>query len=171
MSARLVLPWLVAAGLLAGCAANPSKLALGSSAESVRGTLGLPTGEYTLPEGGRRLEYARGPLGKQTWMLDFDARGGLVAVNQVLTERRFNQIRAGMTSEELKRELGRPSAISMVGWHQKQIVWSYRYETLFCQWFQVGIDPARGTVVDSAYLPDPICDDPQFTTSGLFRRR
>lgn len=166
---RTVLPCLLALGLLAGCAANPAKIAPGTPAEAVRGTLGVPTGEYPLPDGGRRLEYATGPFGKQTWMLDFDAAGALVASNQVLTEKRFNQIRAGLPRDELRRELGRPSATGVVGW-QHQIVWSYRYDSPFCQWFQVGIDAQKGTVVDSGYYPDPICDDPQFE-SFLFRRR
>jgi hypothetical protein len=170
MNIPLVLTLSAAALLLAGCAANPAKIAPGTPAASAIGTLGTPTGEYALPGGGRRLEYATGPFGKQTWMLDFDAAGGLVASNQVLNEKRFNQIRAGMPRDELRRELGRPTATSMVGWHQLQIVWSYRYDSPFCQWFQVGIDPQKGTVVDSGYYPDPICDDPQFE-SFLFRRR
>lgn len=169
MLLRSTLP-IIVLGLLAGCAANPAKLAPGTSTDSVRGTLGVPTGEFALPGGGRRLEYARGPFGKQTWMLDFDAQGALLSANQVLTEKRFNQIRAGMTSDELRRELGRPSATSMVGWHQQQIVWSYRYDSMFCQWFQVGIDPQKGTVIDTGYYPDPLCEDPETMTS-LFRRR
>ena len=160
-----------ALALLAGCANDPAKLAPGMPVEALQERLGPPTAEYALPDGGRRLEYARGPFGKQTWMLDLDARGTLVAANQVLTEKRFNLIRAGMSREELLRELGRPSATSMVGWHQKQIVWSYRYDSLFCQWFQVGIDPQKGTVVDSGYHPDPLCDDPQFNTFLFHRRR
>jgi len=157
------------AAVLAGCAANPARIAPGTSADAVRGTLGVPTGEYLLPDGGRRLEYARGPFGRQTWMLDFDARGALASTTQVLTEQRFNQIRAGLPSDDLRRTLGRPSATSVVGW-QNQIVWSYRYDSPFCQWFQVGIDPQKRTVVDTGYYPDPICDDPEVTT-GLFHRR
>jgi len=38
------------------------------------------------------------------------------------------------------------------------VVWAYRYETPFCRWFQVGIDP-QGKVVDTAYGPDPLCDE------------
>ena len=170
MTPRPLFPLLAAALLLAGCAVNPARLAPGTPAATVLAALGPPTGEYTLPGGGRRLEYATGPFGKRTWMLDLDAGGALVSATQVLTEQRFNQVRAGMTRDELRRELGRPSATSMAGWHELQIVWSYRYETMFCQWFQVGIDPQKGTVIDSGYYPDPICDDPQFD-NALFRHR
>lgn len=51
--------------------------------------------------------------------------------------------------------LGRPSEQSRLSL-QRLTVWSYRYETLFCQWFQVGIDEA-GHVTDTNYLPDPLC--------------
>ena len=102
-------------------------------------------------------------------LLDFDAAGLLQSAQQVLTEQRFNRIRAGMTRDELRRELGRPSSTGVVGWQHQQ-VWSYRYESMFCQWFQVGIDPLQGTVVDSGYYPDPVCDDEQ-VDSLLFRRR
>lgn len=170
MTPRPPFPLLAAVLLLAGCAADPARIATGTPAAAVLGTLGAPTGEYPLTGGGRRLEYASGPFGKRTWMLDFDAGGALLGANQVLTEQRFNQIRAGMSREDLRRELGRPSATGMVGWHRLQLVWSYRYETMFCQWFQVGIDPQQGTVIDSGYYPDPLCDDPQFD-NALFRRR
>jgi hypothetical protein len=40
---------------------------------------------------------------------------------------------------------------------RRQTVWAYRYETPFCQWFQVGID-ARGKVMDTSYGPDPLCE-------------
>ncbi|MBX3606385.1 MAG: hypothetical protein KF788_13985 [Piscinibacter sp.] len=153
---------------MAGCATDPTRLAPGSSADSVRATLGPPTAEYPLPDGGRRLEYARGPMGKHTWMLDFDARGALLGTQQVLTEKQFNAIRAGISQDELRRTLGSPSERSVIGW-QNQVVWSYRYDSLFCQWFQVGINP-QGQVVDTGYYPDPICDKDQLTSLFLPRR-
>jgi hypothetical protein len=149
---------LLASALGAGCAAffNPSSLPLGSKVSSATEALGRPTGEYPLADGGKRLEFARGPFGKHTWMLDYDASGGLKTVQQVLTEANFNAIRAGMSSDDLLRTLGRPSETSLLSW-QRQTVWSYRYDAIFCQWFQVGIDQS-GKVVDSAYGPDPLCD-------------
>lgn len=107
--------------------------------------------------GGRRLEFARGPFGKHTYMLDFDAQGRLVRWEQVLVEARFNAIRSGMDAAEVRAQLGRASDQYVVGWHEKQTVWAYRYETPFCQWFQVGLNP-QGKVVDTAYGPDPLCD-------------
>jgi len=147
----------LAACLLAGCGSyGPQSLAKGSGLDAATHAMGVPTADAPLPDGGRRLEYARGPFGKHTYMLDFDAKGQLTGWQQVLTEERFNTIRPGMESSEVVALIGHSFERRELGW-QKQTVWAYRYETPFCQWFQVSID-ARGKVIDSSYGPDPICD-------------
>ncbi|MBC7955668.1 MAG: hypothetical protein H7Y33_07360 [Cytophagales bacterium] len=151
------LPALLACLLSACSSYGPQSLTPGASIEATTRAMGTPTGEASLPAGGRRLEFARGPFGKHTYMLEFDSQGGLLRWEQVLTEARFNTIRAGMDSAEVLLQIGHASEQYVVGWHVKQTVWAYRYETPFCQWFQVGIDP-QGKVVDTAYGPDPMCD-------------
>lgn len=151
---------LLAAGaaLTAGCAfMNPAAIPTGTTTAELTQRLGPPTGEYRLPAGGKRLEYARGPMGKQTWMFDFDGAGRLAKTTQVLTEAQFNAIRPGMTREEVLSVIGHPGETSRLAW-QRQTVWSYRYETPFCQWFQLGLDTS-GKVTDSGYYPDPFCMD------------
>ena len=149
---------LLVACLMSACTSyGPNALAPGSSLEAATRAMGAPTGESTLPGGGRRLEFARGPYGKHTYMLDFDDQGRLLRWEQVLVEARFNTIRSGMDAAEVRAQLGRASYQYMVGWHEKQTVWAYRYETPFCQWFQVGIN-AQGKVVDTAYGSDPMCE-------------
>ncbi len=144
--------------LISACATyGPQSLPPGASIGSVTQSLGPPTADMALPAGGRRLEYARGPYGKHTYLLDFDDAGRLLRWEQVLTEANFNAIRAGMTSDEVLMRIGHASETGYVGW-QKQIVWSYRYESPFCQWFRIGID-TQGRVVDTLYGPDPQCDD------------
>ena len=146
-----------AVAAFAGCATyGPPSLSAGASVADATRALGAATGEYTLPAGGKRLEFARGPLGKHTYMLDFDAQGRLLRWDQVLTEARFNAVRAGTPKDEVLLALGRPSEQSRLGW-QRQAVWSYRFETLFCRWFQVGIDES-GRVADTGYSPDPLCE-------------
>jgi hypothetical protein len=146
-----------AAMAAAGCAfMNPAALPAGSAEAEVTQKLGRPTGAYALPGGGKRVEYARGPYGKDTWMLDFDANGRLAKVSQVLTEANFNAIRPGMGRDEVLAAIGRPGETSRIAW-QRQTVWSYRYETPFCQWFQIGLDES-GRVADSGYYPDPLCE-------------
>ncbi|MBX3620000.1 MAG: hypothetical protein KF891_08455 [Rhizobacter sp.] len=158
MSHRRFIFLTVAAAALAGCMSyGPQSLAPGSSVEAARQSLGAPTGEYPLPDGGRRLEYARGPYGRHTYMLDYDAAGRLLRWEQVLTEARFNTIVPGMDAAQVQALIGHSFEKRVVGWAQKQTVWAYRYETPFCQWFQVGIDE-QGKVADTAYGPDPACD-------------
>lgn len=148
----------LAACLASACTSyGPQSLGTGSSIEATTRAMGVPTSETALAGGGRRLEYARGPFGKHTYMVDFDAQGRLLSWEQVLTEARFNAIRGGMDSSEVLAQIGHASEQYVVGWHEKQTVWAYRYETPFCQWFQVGIS-AQGKVVDTAYGPDPLCE-------------
>lgn len=148
---------LTAAALSACSSYGPGSLNKDATVESTLQAMGKPTADVVLPNGERRLEYARGPYGKHTYMLDFDPQGRLLRWDQVLTESRFNAIRAGMTADDVLSQIGHASETYYIGW-QKQNVWAYRYETPFCQWFQVGLDP-QGRVVDTAYGADPLCVD------------
>lgn len=155
--------WLVVLGvsamclLQAACAGySPSGLPQGASRDETIKTMGLPTGEYRLANGGTRLEFARGPFGKHTYMLDFDASGRLGQWQQVLTEVNFSAMQMGMDQQQVLMTLGRPSEKRYIGW-QKLVLWSYRYDATFCQWFNVGID-VNGKVADLGYTPDPLCD-------------
>ncbi|KNZ30749.1 MAG: hypothetical protein AD742_20675 [Methylibium sp. NZG] len=156
--------------VLSACATyGPPKLAPGASVADATRALGAPTGEYALPAGAKRLEFARGPFGKHTYMLDFDAQQRLLGWTQVLTEARFNAVRAGTPKGDVLLALGRPSETSRIAL-QRQTVWSYRFEDHFCRWFQVGIDEA-GRVTDTGYFPDPMCEpkDPGDLVSRLVR--
>ena len=147
---------LVAVLLCACTSYSPSGLAPGSSVAAVVKDMGQPTGESPLPDGGRRLEFARGPYGKHTYMLDFDTQGSLVSWQQVLTEARFNGIHAGMDAKEVLAQIGHPAEYINIGW-QHQVAWSYRFDSPMCLWFQVGMG-LDSKVVDTAYGQDPICD-------------
>ncbi len=170
MDWKLVLTIAVAGVSCAACINmnNPTRLAPGASADEVQRLLGVPTGRYALDGGAQRLEYARGPYGRETWMLDLDASGRLLSSTQVLTEKRFNSITAGMTADDVLKLIGRPSATSRVGW-KDQAVWSYRYQSTFCQWFQIGMGKT-GLVEDTGYYPDPICDDVDKPLFGFWYR-
>lgn len=133
----------------------PGKLAVGDSADEALRQLGSPTGRYALPQGATRLEFARGPFGKHTYMVDVDPQGRVSGWRQVLTENDFNAVVPGMAQDELLKRIGRPSE-RRSGGYQPGEVWSYRYESPFCQWFQVSV--ANGLVRDSGYGPDPVCE-------------
>ncbi len=162
------------AGLLAlaACAGTgATKLQAGSSRSEVMQALGPPTSVFELRQpladpsylqidtsgqATRRLEYRGGFYAKSTYMFDFDASDRLLASAQVLGEARFNAIIAGMDQQQVLRALGHPSTIWHLGF-QRQNVWAYRYDSPFCQWFQVGMG-YDGKVVDTAYGPDPVCE-------------
>ncbi|MEO8057963.1 MAG: hypothetical protein ABI671_06530 [Burkholderiales bacterium] len=150
---------LVLAAALAGCAAlAPASAPLGTPiAEVRRGSFG-PTGEYPLPGGGTRLEFAQGSFGKQTWMMDFDAQGKLVSKEQVLTEANFARIVPGMPGSEVLMRLGRPAHVFSVP-RQKIQVWNYRFFGGDCVWFQVSVSNA-GPVTEAGIGMDPACDGP-----------
>lgn len=143
--------------MLAGCAGyGPGALKPGASVADVTQVMGTPTGRHALAGGAERLEFARGPAGLHTFMLDFDAQGRLQKSEQVLNEAHFNTIPAGITREEVLKELGRPSNVATIHWQKRQL-WSWRYDSVFCQWFQVSLD-TQNKVVDTGYAPDPRCE-------------
>jgi hypothetical protein len=145
-----------ACAVLAGCTSyGPRGVRAGQTAQEVAQAMGPPTGRYELAQGGTRLEYARGPFGKHTYMIDLDAQGRVLRSQQVLTENNFNGVQAGLTRDELLRHLGRPSE-RRSGGRQGGEVWSYRYDAVFCQWFQVSVHGSQ--VTSTGYAPDPLCD-------------
>jgi hypothetical protein len=158
MSYALRAAAVAAAFALAGCAGfGPAAVAPGTSMSEARAKLGPPTGEHPRA-GGTRLEYATGPFGGTTWMLDFDAQGRLARSEQVLTEKRFFAIVPGMAAQEVRAEIGRPGET----WRNervKQTVWTYRFDGPFCLLFNVGLND-NGRVTDTGFSPDPRCEPP-----------
>jgi hypothetical protein len=147
---------LLAAASVAACAGyGPSGLAPGATEAEIVARLGPPTGRHRSEAGQERLEFARGPYGRHTYMLTLDAAGRLVQSEQVLTEARFAAVAPGAPASQVRADLGRPSQ-TRVGWRGVGEVWSYRYEATFCQWFQVWV--VNGAVREAAYAPDPLCD-------------
>jgi hypothetical protein len=157
MSCACLTAIVAACAALGACAARYGPESLGTSATfgEVERTLGRPTARYA-GQPAERIEYARGPFGRHTYMLDFNADGKLVSWEQVLTESRFDQLRVGMSRDELLASVGRPSEVGKLPW-QRLVLWSYRYETPFCRWFQVTLDQS-GRVVETGYGPDPLCN-------------
>ena len=154
-SARRSLVLIVAT--LAACAGySPGDLRPGQSESDVRARMGEPTGRYTRPDGGSKVEYARGPMGKHTYMIELDAGGRVQAWEQVLTEANFDAVAIAAPRAAVRQQLGRPSE-TRVGWRGVGEVWSHRFESLFCRWFQVWL--VDGRVREAAYATDPTCDE------------
>lgn len=148
--------------VLAGCASQqPSqRVQPGQNETAVLATLGPPTNRYALPEaGGQRLEYARGPQGFETWMVDLDPSGRVRQVEQVLGARRFAEVKRGMTEAQLLRLLGRPAERQREYMDRETFYW--RYNPYECIWFAVTLSPQRRVLDSSNGLPDPRCDASQ----------
>lgn len=104
---------------------------------------------------GTRLEFPRGPAGHHTWFVYLDATGHASHSEQVLTEPNFNSIVPGMAQDKVRQRLGRPSEVQGLG-RARGVVWSYRYENNFCQWFQVEISQEQ-QVRSAGYGQPPEC--------------
>lgn len=147
---------------LAACSTYvPANWPPGTPRNEIVTAMGLPTAERhpspdAAPGAVHRLEYARGPMGRHTYMLDFDANQRLLGIQQVLNEAHFQQVRPGMTQTALLDLLGRPSDVRAIT-RQRQKIWSYRYETPFCQWFEVSVSD-DGPITDAGFGPDPLCE-------------
>lgn len=143
-------------GLLAGCAGFGPKVSNGQTVDEVVRAMGQPTARYSFAGGVQRFEYATGPFGRHTYMVDFDAAGRVTGWDQVLTELNFNSLPPNMTRDEVLHRIGRPSERFYIGWQQRD-VWAYRYPINECRWFMVSMGQ-DGRVVDMGYGLERGCD-------------
>lgn len=152
---------LAATLLLSACAGWPPQAPQpGQTEAEVVARSGTPTGRYTLPGGATRLEYATGPYGRTTWMVDLDSAGRVTGARQVLTDTHLMQMQIripGMPRDELLREIGRPGEVRGGGFLQRGEVWSWRYVTNDCLWFQVSLGD-DGVARSGSFGIDPRCD-------------
>ena len=160
-AARLITMLAVMTGL-AGCAL-PQQLHSGQSEAEVTQRFGTPTGRHTLDGGRVRLEFATGPMGRDTWMVDLDAAGRVAAWHNALEEWRLHALQQRLTMPpkldraELLRTLGRPGEHSSGGWLAGGELWTWRYPTNDCLWWQVSIGH-DGKVIGAGHGIDPLCD-------------
>jgi len=96
--------------LLAACAGVRAIVPTQSTLAEVRASLGSPT-DIRFDENGDELwEYARGPMGTETYLIRAAKDGRVRTVTQLLTEEQFEKIVPGqMTKADVRRLLGRPS--------------------------------------------------------------
>ncbi|MBI5720399.1 MAG: hypothetical protein HZC37_22210 [Burkholderiales bacterium] len=149
----------LAVAVLAAACATPT-VGPGEARDSVISRWGPPTARYAMSGGGERLEYATGPYGRMTWMIDIDAGGRAIGATQVLNEAHFADFQGrapGMSRAALLRELGRPGEVTSAGLIGGEL-WSWRYPTNDCLWFQVTLDTAADRVRAAGYNIDWACD-------------
>lgn len=133
---------------------SPSSAMIGMSVSEVVDAMGKPDREVQTAAG-TRLEFPRGPKGKHTYFVNFDDQGKFISWIQVLTEDRFMLIQPGMLEEEVINLIG--SGKERFGLARNRgYVWSYRYQTPLCQWFQIEFT-ADKTVRSVGYGLPPEC--------------
>lgn len=150
--------------LLPACSSYaPPDALIGMSRDEVVARMGPPDMERRV-DTGSRLEFARGPFGKQTWFVYFDAAGRASRAEQVLTEQNFNRIDVGMAQDDVRRLLGRPGEVRVLG-RGRGVVWSYRYDNYFCNWFQVELS-LQQQVRSAGYGQPPECERGDVRSDG-----
>lgn len=169
---RFVSRWtLILTLALAGTACStyqPQQLRAGQTEPEVTKLMGNPSARYAGPNGVTRLEFATGPFGRTTWMVDLDASGKSLAFAQVLNETAFSYVQMNYTGKDedwLRYTLGRPGEVRGGGWQGGQ-VWSWRYPTNECFWYQVSVLDGGKLRDGGAYGIDPRCDAGSFGTGA-----
>ena len=153
----LVLTLSLTLTLMTACGTPPSqRVQVGQPEAEVLAAMGPATGRYPLAGGAQRLEFARGPAGRTTWMVDLDAGGRVLQIEQVLDGRHFEQVLDGMPRDALLRLLGRPAARQRE--YQDRETWSWRYETHDCLWLRVTLSADGRVLGGAAHMTDPACD-------------
>ncbi len=142
--------------LLSACSSYaPPDALTGMTIDAVVARMGKPDMERRT-DSGSRLEFPRGPYGRQTWFVYFDVGGRASRAEQVLTEQNFQRVTPGMAQDAVSELLGRPGETYLLA-RNRGVVWNYRYENQICRWFQIELTPEKQ--VRSAGLgPLPECD-------------
>lgn len=148
----------LAFAVLAGCVGmgSPRNIPPGASEAEVIAVMGRVTGRYKFSDGGTRLEFARGPQGRETWMIDFDAAGRMIDSTQVMDLYYLTRIEPGMTTDEVLIRIGHPGSVQAIP-RQRLSIWNYRFPTNDCLWFQISIGD-DGRVISGSQTTDPQCD-------------
>jgi hypothetical protein len=146
----------ITTALLAGCQTyGPSERFIGLSREQVIAQMGNP---YPAPSDlsqAQRLDFPRGPFGKHTYSLQFDADGKVISFKQLLTEENFRQITPGMDVSEVIERIGMSRDQFGLA-RNRGYVWNFRYITPLCQWFQIEFT-AENKVRSTGYSMPPEC--------------
>ena len=148
--ARLLAAVLLPAELLglAGCDyLAEKKLEAGIHTEAdVRNYMGKPEMVREEPDGSRRLEYPRSPMGAQTYFVYIGKDGKYLRMEKAMSEANFLKVKLGMSRDDVRDILGKPTETMPLAL-KKEEVWSWRYEgDVKKMFFNVYFDDASGKV-------------------------
>lgn len=161
LGARRVLPLIVGGVLiwgLFGCdyfAQRELKPGV-STSEDVARLLGKPEITWEEPDGSRILEFVRGPAGHETYRVLISPDRRFLSMRNILVPEEFAKVKAGMSEDEVRRLLGKPTEIVPLKLKQ-EIVWSWRHtgDQQRSQMFNVHFGPDK-TVRSTSISNDPL---------------
>ncbi len=133
-----------------------------STVADVRKIMGRPEMIWEEADGSQVLEYPRAPAGHETYMVDIGADGRYRGMRNVLVKESFDRVQPGMSRDDLRRLLGKPTEMARFARRQED-VWSWRFRT----------DDGRSMFFNAHLAPDgrvrasSVTADPQtVNTSG-----
>lgn len=97
-----------------------------STEADVRDRFGEPENIWQEADGARTFEYNRQPAGHQNYMITIGPDGRMKSLRQVVAPHVFDQVRAGMSEQEVRRMLGKP-AKRMTYDLKRETDWDWRY--------------------------------------------
>jgi outer membrane protein assembly factor BamE (lipoprotein component of BamABCDE complex) len=128
LMARSLVLALATGALLAGCALDPlRRLPPGASQEQVRTTFGEPYAQWQDRDGVMRWSYPTGPMGRHTYLAEFDAAGRLANLVDVMNDRGFARLETGKSNQEDVRRLFGPPYRVIPFARMRQTAWDYRF--------------------------------------------
>ena len=141
--------------LLFGCAGYaPDHQLVGKHRSDVLKIMGQPSAELDDADG-RVLIYPRGPYGKHTYFVYTNNHDKVLHWSQVLNEKNFDRIVPGMSRAEVVSVIGDSKIIFLLA-RDRGYVWSYRFVSSHCFWFQIEFTKDN-TVRSTGYGKPPEC--------------
>src|SRR5262245_36621210 len=111
----------------------------------VQARMGKPETVRKNSDGSETWEYPTGPLGRQTYMVTLGPDHSVKGVRQVLTDEYFLKVIPGMSRDEVRQLLGKPTDVSTYAARDEE-VWSWRYQQVNAMLFNVMFDRGSGKV-------------------------
>ena len=97
-----------------------------STVEDVRKLMGRPEMIWEEKDGSQTLEFVRAPAGTATYMVQIGPDGKYRGMRNVLVQDTFDKVRPGMSTDDVRRLLGKPSETVQFKLKQED-VWSWRH--------------------------------------------
>ena len=113
----------------------------------VRNFMGKPEMIREEPDGSKRLEYPRAPMGAETYFVYIGKDGKFLRMEKAMSEANFAKVKPGMSRDDVRDILGKPTEVLPLKL-KKEEVWSWRYEgDVKKMMFNAYFDDASGKVL------------------------